>query len=67
MNEKNKKKIIKNAIKCAHCGYVIESKYTHDFKYCSCGTVAVDGGLSYLRRSYKNSHDDFVDLSEWSD
>ncbi len=67
MNEKNKKKLIKNAIKCVHCGDVIESKYTHDFKYCSCGTVAVDGGLSYLRRSYKNSRDDFIDLSEWSD
>ena len=67
MNEKNKKKLIKNAIKCVHCGDVIESKYTHDFKFCSCGTVAIDGGLSYLRRSYKNSRDDFIDLSEWSD
>lgn len=67
MNENNKKKLIKNAIKCVNCGDVIESKYTHDFKYCSCGTVSVDGGLSYLRRSYKNSRDDFIDLSEWSD
>lgn len=67
MNEKNKKKLIKNAIKCVHCGDIIESKHTHDFKFCSCETVAVDGGLSYLRRSYKNSRDDFIDLSEWSD
>lgn len=67
MNEKNKKKIIKNIIKCVHCGDVIESKYTHDFKYCSCGTVAVDGGLSYLKRCFKSSPDEFIDLSEWSD
>ena len=67
MNEKNKKKLIKNAIKCVYCGDVIESKYTHDFKYCSCGTVAVDGGLSYLKRCFKSSPDEFIDLSEWSD
>ena len=67
MNEKNKKKLIKNAIKCVNCGDVIESKHTHDFKFCSCGTVAVDGGLSYLKRCFKSSPDEFIDLSEWSD
>ena len=28
---------------------VIESKSTHGFKYCSCGSVGVDGGLEYSR------------------
>lgn len=63
MNER----LIRNAIKCNHCGEVIESKSVHDFKWCSCGTVAVDGGLCYAKRLYKNSHDDYVELSEWED
>ena len=61
------KKLIRNAIKCNHCGDVIESQYTHDFKWCKCETVAVDGGLSYARRCFKNSPSDFIDLSEWED
>lgn len=59
------KKLIKNAIQCNHCGDIIESKYTHEFKWCKCGTVAVDGGLSYTKRCFKNSLDDYTDLSEW--
>lgn len=65
MNETNKKKLVRNAIQCTNCKDVIESKYTHDFKWCECGTVAVDGGLSYCKRSFKNSPDDFIDLSEF--
>ena len=42
--------IKRNAIRCRICGEVIESTYTHDFKWCSCGAVAVDGGHEYLRR-----------------
>ncbi len=44
-------KIIRNRIRCKHCGDIIESTSTHDFKFCSCGRVAVDGGKSYLKRS----------------
>ena len=54
--------IIKNAIKCRKCGDVIESTSTHDFKICSCGACAVDGGHEYLRRSAP-ARDDFRDLS----
>lgn len=61
------RKIIKNAIKCKKCGNVIESTSVHDFKFCSCGSVAVDGGHDYLRRSFKNSQDDFEELSEYID
>ena len=46
-------KILKNMIKCKLCGDVIESKHTYDFVWCSCKSCAVDGGLSYLRRCYK--------------
>ena len=56
-------KIIVNKIKCNYCGDEIESTSVHDFKTCSCGTVAVDGGHSYLRRCFKNSINDYTDLS----
>lgn len=42
--------IIKNAVKCKRCGHVVESTYQHDFKFCTCGAVGVDGGHSYIRR-----------------
>ena len=57
-------KITHNRIRCKHCGDVIESAHVHDFKWCSCGAVAVDGGHDYLKRSFKNSPEDYEDLSE---
>ena len=49
-------KIIRNAIRCKKCGEVIESKSVHDFKFCSCGACAVDGGHEYLRRCGELEH-----------
>lgn len=43
-------KILHNVIRCKRCGDVIESKSVHDFRFCSCGACAVDGGRDYLRR-----------------
>ncbi len=54
--------IIKNAIACNKCYDTIESYSTHDFKWCSCGAVAVDGGKAYLKRSGNAS--DYTELSE---
>jgi hypothetical protein len=62
-----RRKIKRNAIKCTHCGDAIESTHVHDFKWCSCKTVAVDGGKEYCKRSFKNSPEDFEELSEWED
>jgi Zn finger protein HypA/HybF involved in hydrogenase expression len=56
------KKIINNKIQCNKCGDIIESKTTHDFKYCSCKSVAVDGGKEYLKRL--GNKEDFIELSE---
>ncbi len=42
--------IIINKIKCKKCGNIIESFSIHDFKFCKCGAVAVDGGHDQLRR-----------------
>ena len=58
-------KIIRNVIRCKNCGDIIESKYTHDFVICKCGRCSVDGGRDYLRRCFKNSTDDYEELSEF--
>lgn len=60
-------KIISNKIKCNHCGDIIESKTVHDFKWCKCGKVAVDGGKDYLKRCFETTPDDYTDLSEWEE
>ena len=48
--EHSMNKIITNKIKCNKCGDIIESFSVHDFKFCKCGAVAVDGGHDYLKR-----------------
>lgn len=61
------RKIKRNAIRCKHCGDVIESEHVHDFKWCLCQSVFVDGGREYLRRGFRDSEGDFEDLSEYED
>lgn len=46
------RKIIQNEIKCKECGDVIFSRHRHDFKGCSCKSVAVDGGMDYTKRVF---------------
>lgn len=58
-------KIKRNAIKCKHCGQVIESKSRHDLQVCQCGRVAVDGGKEYLRRL--GNIDGYTELSEYEE
>lgn len=53
--------IIINKIKCKKCGEIIESRHRHDFKFCKCGAVAVDGGKDYLRRL--GNQEDYEELS----
>lgn len=36
-------------IGCKLCGDVITSKDRHDFKYCKCHQVFIDGGNDYIR------------------
>lgn len=55
-------RILVNKIRCNKCGEEIESTYTHDFRFCKCNSVAVDGGLDYLRRLAK-SEKDYIELS----
>ena len=55
--------IIVNKAKCRKCGEIIESKYRHDFVTCKCGTIAIDGGKDYLKRSAKDFND-IIELSK---
>ncbi|MEG1142968.1 MAG: hypothetical protein RR228_04080 [Bacilli bacterium] len=56
-------KIIINKAKCKKCNDIIESKTVHDFKWCSCGNIAVDGGQEYIKRF--GNLDDIIELSEY--
>ena len=43
-------RIIRNSAQCLKCLDTIESKHVHDFRWCKCGSIAVDGGKAYLKR-----------------
>ncbi len=58
-------RIIKNAVKCLKCNEIIESNHRHDFKLCSCGNIAVDGGNEYLRRV--GTLEKYKELSEYEE
>ena len=59
------KRILANRIQCKKCGDVIESASRHDFKFCNCGAVAVDGGKDYLRRC--GNREDWEECSVFED
>lgn len=44
--------LIRNSAKCLKCDDEIVSEWQHDFKYCSCGNIFVDGGLAYTRHGF---------------
>lgn len=57
-------KIITNMVLCNLCQDVITSKHRHDFVWCKCGNIAVDGGKEYRRRVGKGISDKtYQDLS----
>lgn len=61
------KRIVKNSIRCNFCGDVIESKTVHDYVRCKCGACAVDGGHDYLRRCFRESRENYTELSQWEE
>lgn len=62
-NDLFNKTILVNKIQCKKCKDIIESKHVHDFKWCKCKSIAVDGGLEYLRRI--GNFEDIIELSEF--
>jgi len=57
MSEPKEPAILINAITCLKCKDLIVSNHIHDFKWCSCGNVAVDGGKAYLKRCIAEGSD----------
>ena len=51
----DKRKILANMAQCLVCKDVLFSYSTHDCRTCSCGNLTVDGGTSYLKRSFKTN------------
>ena len=49
-----------NCIVCPSCKDVIYSRARHDFHFCSCGEIAIDGGFEYMRMSYKSVKPEIV-------
>jgi hypothetical protein len=41
----------RTGIKCRTCGVTVYSRAGHDFRWCPCKSLAVDGGPHYLRVS----------------
>ena len=64
MPTRTREVVVRNRAQCRKCGDIIESLHGHDFKWCSCGSIAVDGGHRYLRRAAKASLEDIIELSE---
>ena len=52
----------RNIAKCAKCGDIIESMHVHDFVYCSCKAIFVDGGREYIRRG--GNEEDFIEVDD---
>jgi len=57
------RKIICNKAQCKKCKDIIESHTVHDFKFCKCGAIAVDGGKDYIRRL--GFPEDIIELSQY--
>lgn len=60
-------KLKRNLIRCKHCGDTIESKTTHDFQFCKCRAVGIDGGLDYPKRIFGShpAEEHYEELSEY--
>lgn len=58
-------RILRNRARCLKCGDTVESTFRHDFVYCKCGAVFVDGGKDYLRRGGELR--DIEELSEFAE
>ena len=58
--------IVSNQVECLKCGDRPFSAHRHDFRYCKCGSIAVDGGTKYLRRvgDLKNARDISIELPQ---
>ena len=59
------KKLTLNRAQCAECKDIITSYHVHDYVSCKCGSIAVDGGLEYIRRTGQLHN--MIEMCEWDD
>lgn len=51
-------------VRCKKCDDVIQSFSRHDFKWCKCNSIAVDGGADYFKMCFdENSEYKVLDKS----
>lgn len=50
--------ILSNQVKCLTCNDEPFSAHVHHMVTCSCGAIAVDGGMEYLRRVGDGPYDE---------
>lgn len=55
-NRKYSITIAPNKIFCTKCKVKIESKHRHDFVWCNCKSIAIDGGLDYCKLTGSPEH-----------
>jgi hypothetical protein len=48
---------VRHAVYCKICKDTIESTHVHDFKFCTCGAVGIDGGVLSGNRILGNLSD----------
>lgn len=63
MTKLKRQVVVTNKAQCRNCGDILKSVHRHDFKSCSCGSISVDGGTAYIKRSFKK-YGDIIELSE---
>lgn len=44
-------------VRCLLCGDTLQSTHVHDYRACTCGRVAIDGGAEYCKMTV-HMHDD---------
>lgn len=60
--------LVKNMVQCPKCGTIIESKHSHHFISCECGSVSIDGGTGCRRTLWDGErikHDEIINLCEY--
>jgi len=50
------------AIKCKKCGDTVFSRARHDFHWCSCESIFIDGGFDYMRFGGEPENIEQVDI-----
>lgn len=59
------RRIVRNRAQCNVCKDIVESLHRHDYRTCTCRSIAVDGGTDYIRRV--GAVRDITELTEYEE